>query len=324
MESYSTLFSAWLFLFNKMFFYLHLYCCVCQFVPFYCWVVFHWLDTRQFVFLHSLIDGCLCCFQGLAITNKSAKNLLEYPMLEGFIISYRKAILSIFLSPYAVRKQYTYSTGEKISKVINLQAKIMGGRLGLGSVGSFEIPRSQESRVWKAGTEQVLHPSAPSCSGPLCTWSQHGIDSCVHVPTWNRLSKLGPSSRTAWGHQIELTVESAIQIHTQFNAKSWEEPLGDSPHLRDLSSSRGNSQHPTWVFTAHTKLTPYFISFFTASFHILSITYLSWIINVLSLQKLNYLTFTATLRARSHYYPHFMIEEIGTERLSNLPELCSH
>ena len=119
--------------------------------------------------IHSLIDGCLCCFQGLAITNKSAKNLLEYPMLEGFIISYRKAILSIFLSPYAVRKQYTYSTGEKISKVINLQAKIMGGRLGLGSVGSFEIPRSQESRVWKAGTEQVLHPSAPSCSGPLCT-----------------------------------------------------------------------------------------------------------------------------------------------------------
>lgn len=95
MESYNTYFllSGYFYLTNVLCFNLHPSCYLCQFVPFYCWE-----DAPQWIshhlFIHFPTDGYLSCFQGLEIVNKSAKKLLVYPILEGFLI--RLAVESLF------------------------------------------------------------------------------------------------------------------------------------------------------------------------------------------------------------------------------------
>lgn len=63
-------------------------------------------------------------------------------------------------------------------------------------------------------------------------------------------------------------------------------------------------------YRAYTKLTPYFTNSFKASFNKLGVTYLSWIVNVLMLQKLSHLTFIATPWAGSYFCSHFIVKRI--------------
>lgn len=60
-------------------FYFHPCYCVCQFVLFYCWVIFHWMNIPQCVYIHAPTKGYLGCFQALAIMSKYASNLLYIP-----------------------------------------------------------------------------------------------------------------------------------------------------------------------------------------------------------------------------------------------------
>ena len=55
------------------------------FVTFYCWVIFHGMDTPP-LFSHSPVQGPLGCFQFLAITNKAAINILRQIFLFSFLL----------------------------------------------------------------------------------------------------------------------------------------------------------------------------------------------------------------------------------------------